>query len=380
MENRTELFAFFGFTLLLFIASLGFYFTKTVEPLSLSSTNLEECNTLISNEEGVINTVFFSTKEQAEEYSNYLLNSLPFTDYKKAFNFYYITPEQYSPECEIYKGIAALCYNSELIKKSASCPNDFIVVIDKQSINIRSSAYLNVMSLNSKHSLNVYLHEFGHSFANLAEEYVPARIPRGSENCQRSCEDFDGEINGCYQECSNSDYYRTIESGVMRTLFSSEFGVFNSRNIIEIIESKYSESSITGAAISEEIECSQQKYFLIEVQNINGEIQILDKSIQIGCSPSSSGFNSDFTYKIFTEEKRLILEDSRNLNIFTDIQFENNEEISGETFNAIEEGEVFFIISPYIEQASRLEIINENSGESTELSLRDLGGEVACKL
>lgn len=382
MERRTELFAFFGIALILFIASVAFYSSKTIRANSpIQQTQLEECNTLIYNGDGKINFVFFSTKEQAEEYTSYFLDTYPFNENPLAFNFFYITPEQYQPKCEIYKGAAVFCYSYSLIKKSASCPNDYIVVLDNRQASIRSSAYLNIMSLNSRHSLNVLIHEFGHVFANLAEEYAPAKIPRGSQNCQASCESFSGKVDGCFQECSKSSYYRTIENGVMRTLSTSNYGTFNSNLIQNFVEEKISGSKITGAASDEEISCENKKYFLIEAQIKDGKINIIDKEIQQGCSPSESGLSSDLTYRIYAENGEVIFENEVNLNIFTDGQEESEAEITGETFS--QEGQVFFITAPYTGQESEIEIINANTGESITENLQGLqnfGEDTACHL
>ena len=151
---------------------------------------------------------------------------------KDNFNFYYI--DNYQPKCEIYQDKALLCYNKDIVRKAASCPHDFIVVIKEDSRNIRSSAYMNVMSINSKHSLTVLLHEFGHVFVNLAEEYVPAKLPKKAKNCVDECTKFSIK-DGCYEGCSKADYFRSINNGIMRTLSSTNFGIFNKKLITDKI-------------------------------------------------------------------------------------------------------------------------------------------------
>ena len=83
---------------------------------------LENCNTLTYNSKDAVNIVFFSSQEQAKEYSDFLLTITPFKENKKSFNFFYI--DDYTPECKRYKDIAVLCNNKELTKKASSCPND----------------------------------------------------------------------------------------------------------------------------------------------------------------------------------------------------------------------------------------------------------------
>lgn len=170
-------------------------------------------------------------KSKINETISYLLSNEPFSNYKDKFNFYTI---DFFPECEYYQGIALLCYSRDLIKKTAVCPNDFIFVIAKDSVNIRSSAYMNVLSINSNLPDSVFLHEFGHAFANLADEYIPAKIPWGSKNCQINCDNFKG-IGGCFQGCSDNGHLRSSENSVMKTLRTSNYEDFNENIILEVL-------------------------------------------------------------------------------------------------------------------------------------------------
>ena len=107
---------------------------------------------------------------------------------------------------------------------------------------------MNVVSINKNHQKSVIAHEFGHSFANLAEEYTPATLPLKSKNCVSECNKFDSLNEGCYEGCSKTDYFRSINSGIMRTLSSKSYGAFNSFLISEKI-SKF--KRITGNVVSE---------------------------------------------------------------------------------------------------------------------------------
>ena len=120
---------------------------------------------------------------------------------------------------------------------SAVCPNDYVVVLTDMKRHLRSSAYQNVMSLNINHDKSVILHEFGHVFANLADEYVPSIIPWGSKNCVKNCQDFEKQgVGGCFIGCSQDDYSRSTESSVMRTLSTVDYGELNEGLIEEDLE------------------------------------------------------------------------------------------------------------------------------------------------
>lgn len=349
------------------ILILNFYKTE----LSPTQT-LEECHTLKYNSENKIDIVLFSSKEQAEKYSDYLLTINPFSTNKDSFNFYYI--DSYTPECEIYKGIALLCYNKELIKMASSCPNDYIVVIKDESAGIRSSSYMNVMSLNVNHFLSVFAHEFGHAIAVLAEEYTPADIPRGAKNCVSDCRRF-STSDGCFQGCSKEDYYRSIDNGIMRTLSSNTFGKFDEFLILEKIKKKIG-AGITGAVTQNPIDCSNEKYYLIDgnYYTSNNQIAISNKSIQQGCVGSNgAGF---FEYNLILTDNFIIKTGEFNPElIFTDVQEEGQEEISGQIY---ESDKSFLLKIPAVEKAKTLEIIKDGE-KLTEINLETIGAEF-CRI
>ena len=333
---------------------------------SLSPKNLEKCNTLAYNGKDKINLVFFSSEEQAKKYSDFLLTIPPFN--KNQFNFYYI--DSYKPECELYKDIAILCYSKELIKKASSCPNDYIIVLEEKPKNIRSSAYMNVMSLNSNHQLTVFPHEFGHALANFADEYTPAKLPKSSQNCVADCKSFDEFSEECFQGCSKSNYYRSVDNGIMRTLNSNTYGKFDELLIQEKINKNT--NKLTGLAIDSKTDCSKEKYYLIEGNLNNDEITILEKSIEQGCSGENGAGNFDYN---------LILEDSTNYNgefnpelIFTDAQEETQEYIKGEIFDS----NINFLLKiPFIENSKTLEI-NKDDQLISQINLQDADAQ-PCK-
>ena len=345
--------------LLSFMISLAIIAFFTTKNLSNSPpVNLEECHTLVYNGEGKANIVFFSSEETISSYKDSLFKVSPFKENPDAFNFYYIN---YKPQCEIYKGIALLCYSKETIKKAASCPNDYIIVVEEQPSNIRSSSYMNVMSLNKNSNVNVFPHEFGHAFANLADEYVPATVPKGSKNCQKSCDGFEGK-GECVSGCSNSDYYRSVNSGIMRTLSSNVFGEFNEQLILSRIRKL---SGITGNVIQNNINCENQQYYLITGEIVNNNINPLSRSLETGCVGENGA--GPYSYNLILEDGQIMKTSDFNPEmIFTDE--ENNTEISGgpDTYTGS-----FLLRVPVIENSKKIEIVNENM--KLEINLVDIG-------
>lgn len=338
---------------------------------SPEGSSLETCKTLSFSGEDKINIVFFSTQNQAEKYSDYFLTINPISKNKNAFNFYYI--DSYTPSCELYKDKALLCYDKETIKKAASCPNDFIVVLGEEDRTIRSSAYMNLMSINTKHSLNVLLHEFGHVFVDLAEEYVPATLPRNAKNCKDNCDKFDIK-NGCFLGCSESDYYRSISEGIMRNLNSKNFGMFNDRIIIneigEILRKRKTTSfGISGNAI-ENRDCLNQNYYLVEGKYAENKITIKDQHLEQGCMNDLGAGN--FEYRLTTQDDRIKVGEFNPEFIFTEAQdIETQNQIEGEIFLS---DKTFILKTPVTENPKTLEILKDGR----LLSTIDIGGGVTA--
>jgi hypothetical protein len=250
--------------------------------LSPSESVLEECNTISFTDENSINILFFSDKKNAERDYKFFIETPPYDAQKENFNFYYI--DSYKPECETYREIAIVCDSKELIKKAASCPNDFIYVI-KDADALRSSTKRNIVSLNLKHPLTVLTHETGHAVGNLADEYVLVPLINDARNCLKSCEEFASETDGCFEGCSEANLFRSISNGVMRTLNNNNYGIYNQKLILDEIKLLLGTNLITGNIIRGNAECEEQKFYLIESHLENGEL-IIDKTTpEKGCSP-----------------------------------------------------------------------------------------------
>ncbi|MBI2451563.1 hypothetical protein HYV50_00625 [Candidatus Pacearchaeota archaeon] len=350
--------------LIIFIYSLN---------IKSSPVQLQECKAIRFNGNDKINLVFFSDKNTAERYTNHLMETTPIRENKDKFNFFYI--DSYKPDCKLYKEIALLCYSKDLIKTASSCPNDYVVVVEKQSPEIRSSSYMNVMSINSRHPSSVLTHEFGHAFANLAEEYVPARLPREAKNCVSSCSEFSEIKDGCFEGCSRDDYTRSIENGVMRTLESNAYGKFNSFLVqSRINENTEKNSKITGSVISPELDCENQKYFLITGVYQNQEVRITSREIADGCV-GSNGFG-EFKFNVILKDGQVIHSGDFNAElIFTDSPAtEANTDLTGEIF---ENSGEFILKIPILEKAAKLQIIY--NGKIGELKLNDIGAR-PCRI
>lgn len=358
MEKKTIIIIVSSIILLVILIS-AFLFI----PPKLSPETPSNCTAYNSPASPAVNIVFFASKEATAKYAETLKSSPPFDKLYNKIGISYIT--DYAPECEIYKGVAILCYSKQTIKQASSCPNDIIVVVREQSAKIRSSSYMNIISLNSKQSPNVFIHELAHALANIADEYVPAEIPKGSNNCVDSCEEFGEFKEGCFEGCSDDSHFRSIDKGIMRTLSTSTFGVFNEKTLRSALDSKEN-SPITGKAIDSQEDCSSQNYYLLKGNLTDGKIEITERTIEQGCIGSNgAGY---FTYTLKDSDNEEILSDNFNpALIFTDSPDESGD-LSG---GPIQSDKEFYLQVPIISKAVKLEI--SNAEQSTSVPLSDIG-------
>ena len=192
------------------------------------------CKGLIVNPgDKKINIVYLTDnvdEKEIKNFTDFFLKTKHFLLNKEKFNFYYAG----KTNCSITDDYV-ICYSGETIRQSSICPNNYIIVLTSQSSEIRSSAYINLISINVNSPYEILIHEFGHSFANLADEYVPSNIPRGSQNCNKKCPVY-GNIQECFLGCSKEDYYRSVDNSVMRSLDTDNFGELNNLLIQENLD------------------------------------------------------------------------------------------------------------------------------------------------
>jgi hypothetical protein len=359
VEDRKKLLIYLVvlISLLVVVSSIWIYQFTSLSPSS--SSQLEDCKTL-SNPGGAINLLFFSTKDQAQQYSSYLLEKNPLKENKDDFAVRYI--DTYTPLCDLYQQQAILCYSKELIERAASCPHDYIFVTDSKDSAIRSSSYMGVMSINTNHPMSVTLHEFGHAFANFAEEYAPAKIPRGSKNCASSCDKF-SDPSSCFEECSDSSHFRSIDEGIMRTLSSEDYGANNDKLLEEKIKSS-SKSSLSGFAVASSKRCSEQQYLLVKAQYDGTNLNVLNKEIKTGCPAGAD--SGQFSYQV-TSGAEVITKAINPELIFTDAPSQSN--INGETY---ENKEPFYLSVPLVSEQQSTIFLDENNNQIGSLNIQDL--------
>jgi hypothetical protein len=348
------------FILAIFIATIFFLIIFFISfkkhkinssPLEQGQATLETCKILQYNGEDKVDILFFSDEKTAETYKDFFLTISPFKENPNYFNFFYI--DNYVPECELYKGVAILCYSRELIRKAASCPNDFIVVIKEEDKEIRSSSFMNTLSINKALPLTVFPHEFAHAFAILADEYVAhSPPPRKSKNCPHSCENFEGLEDDCFDGCSETSRKRSIQEGLMRTLstVNPRFGTFDESLILKVMNS-LSTPTITGGVINAE----EREYNLIEIIKEDGKFVVVSKTSETGYA-GGNGNGASF-YTVINEDGQEAMQGSFNAEaIFIDGINEESHIVGGRYDNV----DSFYLTVP-AEVTSEV-LVNDGSG------------------
>lgn len=190
-------------------------------------------------------TKFDDFREDVNKNMNIFLKTEPFNSNQERINFYRIDKmDMFS--CDI--GAWVRCDEFEVKKLSSYCPNDYIVIlVDRNKIKdlikpVRSSAVSNIEKINTADNKLVILHEFGHIFGGLADEYVDERYyssinfnPNDYPNCDfpPECLEWKG-VNGtgCFEGCSLKRYSRPTEDSIMRSLNTEKFGPLNEKILV----------------------------------------------------------------------------------------------------------------------------------------------------
>ena len=171
-------------------------------------------------------------KKSAEYYANTILNDEFFSKYKDRINIYAVN----SP---INMGCASkgcpFCDSDKLKSITSFFPYDqIIVLVNKEYISVEGCSDFNrgtFIYAKNKNSPMVLLHEFGHSFGNLLDEYSSSFIlglglesdsddrPQSNQNCKGNCNDWCSDVSNAetfstydcsknknYEECANDGF------------------------------------------------------------------------------------------------------------------------------------------------------------------------------
>ncbi|ODS41335.1 MAG: hypothetical protein A7315_06610 [Candidatus Altiarchaeales archaeon WOR_SM1_79] len=243
------------------------YYPNDTLALEVNVTNLQDkggsnCKTLVNNglSASLFDIVFVGDNYTAAQLAQFaadvnthqstLLSVAPFSNHTGNINIHWVN-ESRNLGCQYNcNGMARLiCCNSTAVMNLASqCPADEIIVLLNSNTyggsGMRGSGGLTTYAVSySGNDTNypnsegdrVTVHEFGHSFGNLHDEYTylnPYWGPADGPNCDNAvpcppCPKFTGIPGaGCYPGCTNINWCRGDNTGgdVMLTLSNLNFG------------------------------------------------------------------------------------------------------------------------------------------------------------
>lgn len=199
------------------------------------------CSNVLYSGEEKIDLVFLgyaydNTSELSEDISFFLdvlFSTTPFKENKEKFNVY--LREELFEDCSFNGNIK--CDLTKIIRSATKCPNDYVFLLAKRSealdllVPIQSSSLLNVAKINIADNPLVLVHEFGHSFGGLGDEYVndaqysSYAIPASElPNCDVSPCAWEG---ACVPGCSVSSYFRPSDNSLMNNFRIDSGRAFN---------------------------------------------------------------------------------------------------------------------------------------------------------
>ncbi len=171
-----------------------------------------------------------------DNFKNKLLSIEPFNQKSDKINIYRVDNTQDLGCYYNCNGISRLicCNNTEVYKVAAACPyNEILVIVNNSNYGGSGGSF----AVSYKGNPMVMVHEFGHSFASLNDEYnsyaVNGGISGGAVNCdhQTGCPKWSAISSGCYLGCTYPNWFRSINNGIMKDVNATSFGTVNINHI-----------------------------------------------------------------------------------------------------------------------------------------------------
>ncbi len=283
----------------------------------------DKCEIIVgnSNDDNINFVVLPSGYDDYEEFKsdakrliaggNSLLYVEPFKSNQDKFSFSTVETNQ-DLGCEIgCHGIETLvCCDNEIVKQEASkCHHDNVfVLINSNKLCGSASSYAKVCAKHEDAKL-ILMHELGHTFAGLADEYVYSdyygnySIGKISKpNCDsEGCLKWNNITDSCFEGCTYSTLYRSSEKNSIMYDLYPEFNQVSALHIEKLIQNYIK--------IEKEVEESipvKKSYFIgLDYKNENIEIdEIILKPIK-----SEIGYKeSDYKAEISNENGGVVFE------------------------------------------------------------------------
>ncbi|MCX8158810.1 MAG: M64 family metallopeptidase [Candidatus Pacearchaeota archaeon] len=267
-----------------------------------------------------------------------------------------IVPSYQDMQCEIgcKKVPTAICCNDKIVVQEASkCQYDYLIVLIKnKEICGSASFYAKICSKNPLSNM-VLMHELGHSFGNLADEYTYEEVFGDYSigefevaNCDvLPCTKWNEITTNCFQGCTYSSLYRSEEK---ESIMYDYIPVYNKvcQNQIQKVINNYVNTKA-------KYERPAKSYF-VSMEYNNGNISIKNIFLKPVQAPITIT-KSQFSAKITNKQGNVIYSSFINVPII------NFPIIGPSSIPTIQNNFEFATILPFSNNAEILEIQKDNS-------------------
>lgn len=310
----------------------------------------------------------------------------PFKNNKNKFNIKFLDKSYSSSDlgCEIgCRGVpSAVCCNDKVVSRiAASCSSDHtILLINHDSFCGSASNYAKICAFSNSDE-RVLVHEFGHIFGGLGDEYSYEMYPGMKRiknynfpNCVSDCKNWPiGVEAGCFSGCGYGEYFRSTDT---ESIMYTYVDVFNpiSKYYLQQKLDKYSNT------IEKSLNENKSQQYLTELNYNNGSLS-LDKVYSVPAMASErKNVEGEYFVNLISFNKKLLFSSKFDIIDFT-LPFypENTSNFSG----IIIEDEVNYTLSmPYYPGAEKIEVYNK-SGKVLDIDvshLADTCGNNLCEV
>ncbi|MFC1685865.1 M64 family metallopeptidase [Nanoarchaeota archaeon] len=293
----------------------------------------------------------------------------PFKSNIGKFNFYFVN-QTADLSCELgCFGLDRLvcCDDNEVKRFASQCPADQILVLmDTKNFCGASKDYATVCTIDDNRAELVLVHEMGHTFGGLGDEY-----DYGSEgiadvpNCDNSpqCEKWIGvPETGCYEGCGYTNLYRPTDKDSLMNVYIPKFGPVSNQELLSVFDNyeigEVKEELVAAAPL--------ERSYVVSLSYNFGEVKLEDVFVTDATFEDEE--EGEFVGKILSFDEEELIEFKIDLPktwyTFYDPSGEEKEHSSVEptvffyTFNA-----------PYFKYGALLEIYNDEEEKVDEINL-----------
>ena len=223
-----------------------------------------------------------------------ILSIEPFSSKKDEFSFLAVDSKGVRCNVGCNGQPSFVCCNDKQVYEEASRCNfdSILVLVNDNNLCGQAGSYAKICAGHEKAGL-VATHEIGHSFADLADEYVYEDIYghyqiefSEAPNCaEAGCNKWSTIGEGCFEGCTENSLYRPTETSIMRDAGVPWFNIVSENQINSIIKN-YAVSRI-----------ETEKSFYVGLEYNNEEIEIDSVAIK-PVSPVITNQKTDYTYSI----------------------------------------------------------------------------------